>query len=83
MENSVETVVYSQHQPVYVAQTTPLLVQSQPVLVQGVAQPVYVYDSKPNVVVIEEKRDSLDDRDCCAILLGVCLCSWFFAALSR
>lgn len=83
VENSVETVVYTQAQPVYIAQTAPVVVQSQPVLVHSVGQPVYVYDHKPNVVVIEEEKKGLDDRDCCAILLGVCLCSWFFAALTR
>jgi hypothetical protein len=80
----VETVVYTQGQPVIITNAVPISVQTQqPVVVQGVIQPIYVHDSRPNVVVIEEKKQGLDEGDCCTILLGVCLCSWFFAALSR
>jgi hypothetical protein len=80
----VEAVVYTQAQPILISNAVPIGTQPQQhVVVQGVIQPIYVHDSRPNVVVIEEKKQGLDEGDCCAILLGVCLCSWFFAALSR
>jgi hypothetical protein len=74
LETPVEaTVVTHYDQPVLVA---------QPVTVVG--QPAYVYSQPPpRVIVVHEEKKGVDERDCCAILLGACLCSWFFAALSR
>ena len=68
------TVVTHYQQPVIV---------TQPVAVVG--QPTYVYQQPaPRVIMVhEEKKKGLDERDCCAILLGACLCSWFFSALAR
>ena len=73
-ESPVEpTVVTNYQQPVNV---------SPPVTVA--AQPTYVYQAQPRVIVIqEEEKKGLDERDCCAVLLGACLCSCLLRGLLR
>ena len=92
----VENTIYYQQQtqPVYVQPVMgqqPVYVQpvaSQPVYVQPVAtqpmvvqQPV-VYQQKPNVVVVHEQKNGINEDDFCAGMCAACACTWLLLALS-
>jgi hypothetical protein len=68
------------NQPVYV---------SHPVGVQPVVTPapvIYhqplVYEQKPNVVVVKDNRQKINDEDCCAAMFAACACTWLLLILT-